>query len=620
MGEPVIYDMQHIRNIAIIAHVDHGKTTLVDCLLKQSGTFRANQHESSEVRLMDSMDLEKEKGITIRAKNAAFKYKNYHINIVDTPGHADFGGEVERIMNMIDGVLLVVDSAEGPQAQTRFVLRKALEAGAKPIVVINKIDRENANPKKVLDQVFELFMSLNATDEQLDFPFIYCSAKEGYAKVELDHVAGTMEPLFDAIVKHIPPPRAHAGDGFQMLVANLDYSEYLGRIAFGKIYEGKVKVGDPAICRHGTGKISKGKVTMLYHFEGMKRIEIQEAHAGDIVGITGFEEVFIGESITDSEARPALPYIPIDPPTIQMEFAVNDGPLAGKDGKLVTARHIWDRLVKEIRTNVALRIAQTSDPKIFAVSGRGEMQIAILVEQMRREGHEVLVSRPEVLWKKDPATGNALEPIEKLFVEIPSENLGTIMENLSGRKAQITNMNHVGNQVSVEALVPMRGLIGFETDLVNSTKGMGVMSHLFHEYGEDRGEIAARKNGSLVSMDGGEATSYALNMVQERGRLMIQPGDEVYVGMIVGENARENDIPVNPVKEKRLTNMRSQGDGKGIQLAPPMKLSLERALEYIDVDEYVEATPKNLRLRKKVLDENQRKRSEKSRAIKFIEA
>ena len=620
MGDPVIYDMQHIRNIAIIAHVDHGKTTLVDCLLKQSGTFRSNQAETQVERLMDSMDLEKEKGITIRAKNAAFKYKNYHINIVDTPGHADFGGEVERIMNMIDGVLLVVDSAEGPQAQTRFVLRKALEAGAKPIVVINKIDRENANPKKVLDQVFELFMSLNATDEQLDFPFIYCSAKEGYAKVELDHASGTMEPLFDAIVKHIPPPRAKAGEGFQLLVANLDYSDYLGRIAFGKIYEGKVKVGDPAICRHGTGKVSKGKVTMLYHFEGMKRIEIQEAHAGDIVGVTGFEEVFIGESITDSEARPALPYIPIDPPTIQMEFAVNDGPLAGKDGKLVTARHIWDRLVKEIRTNVALRIAQTSDPKIFAVSGRGEMQIAILVEQMRREGHEVLVSRPEVLWKKDPATGNALEPIEKLFVEIPSENLGTIMENLSGRKAQITNMNHVGNQVSVEALVPMRGLIGFETDLVNSTKGMGVMSHLFHEYGEDRGEIAARKNGSLVSMDGGEATSYALNMVQERGRLMVEPGDEVYVGMIVGENARENDIPVNPVKEKRLTNMRSQGDGKGIQLAPPLKLSLERALEYIDVDEYVEATPKNLRLRKKELDENKRKRSEKSRSIKFIEA
>src|SRR3954470_24910192 len=610
--------MQHIRNIAIIAHVDHGKTTLVDCLLKQSGTFRENQHESKEERLMDSMDLEKEKGITIRAKNAAFKYKDYSINIVDTPGHADFGGEVERIMNMIDGVLLVVDSAEGPQAQTRFVLRKALEAGAKPIVVINKIDRDNADPKKVLDQVFELFMSLNATDEQLDFPFIYASAKAGYAKVKLDHVTGTMEPLFEAIVRDIPPPRAHAGDGFQILVANLDYSDYLGRIAFGKIYEGKVKVGDPAICRHGHGRITKGKITMIYHFEGMKRIEIQEAHAGDIVGLTGFEDVFIGETICDSEARAALPYIPIDPPTIQMEFAVNDGPLAGQDGKLVTARHIWERLVKETRTNVALRIAQTPDPKIFAVSGRGEMQIAILVEQMRREGYEVLVSRPEVLWKKGP-NGELLEPIEKLFVEIPNENLGAVMENLSFRKAQITNMNHVGAIVSVEALVPMRGLIGFETDLVNMTKGMGVMSHLFHEYGEDRGEIAARKNGSLVSMDAGEATSYALNMVQERGRLMITPGEQVYIGMIVGENARENDIPVNPVKEKKLTNMRSQGDGKGIQLNAPLRLSLERALEYIDVDEYVEATPKNLRLRKKVLDDNQRKRSEKSRVLKFVE-
>jgi GTP-binding protein len=610
--------MQHIRNLAIIAHVDHGKTTLVDCLLKQSGTFRANQHESSEERLMDSMDLEKEKGITIRAKNAAFKYKNFHVNIVDTPGHADFGGEVERIMNMIDGVLLVVDAAEGPQAQTRFVLRKALEGGAKPIVVINKIDRENAAPKKVLDQVFELFMSLNATDEQLDFPFVYCSAKAGFAKLEMEHVSGTMEPLFDAIVKYIPPPRAKAGEGFQILVANLDYSDYLGRIAFGKIVEGKVKVGDAAACLHGHGKVTQGKITMIYHFEGLKRIEIKEAHAGDIVGITGFEDVFIGETITDKAERGALPYIPIDPPTIQMEFAVNDGPLAGLDGKLVTARHIWERLVKETRTNVALRIAQTPDPKVFAVSGRGEMQIAILVEQMRREGHEVLVSRPEVLWKRD-AAGNLLEPIERLFVEIPQENMGAIMENLSSRKAEITSMNHHANQVTIEALIPMRGLIGFETDLVNSTKGMGVMSHLFHEYGPDRGEIAARKNGSLVSMDSGEATSYALNMIQERGRLMVEPGDGVYVGMIVGENARENDIPVNPVKEKKLTNMRSQGDGKGIQLNPPLKLSLERALEYIDVDEYVEATPKNLRLRKKILDENQRKRATQNRSIKLVE-
>jgi GTP-binding protein len=378
-----------------------------------------------------------------------------------------------------------------------------------------------------------------------------------------------------------------------------------------------VKVGDPAICRHGSGKITKNKITMIYHFEGMKRIEITEAHAGDIVGLAGFEDVFIGETICDSELRATLPYIPIDPPTIQMEFAVNDGPLAGKDGKLVTARHIWERLQKEIRTNVALRIKQTSDPKIFEVEGRGEMQIAILVEQMRREGHEVLVSRPEVLYKKD-AQGNMQEPIEKLFLEIPQEFMGPIMENLSGRKAEITNMNHHSDQVTIEALIPMRGLIGFETDLVNQTRGLGVMSHLFHEYGPDRGEIAARKNGSLVSMESGEAMAYALNMIQERGRLMVGPGEAIYAGMIVGENARENDIPVNPCKAKRLTNMRSQGDGKGIQLSAPFKLSLERALEYIGSDEYVEATPKNLRLRKKILDETQRKRAEKSRVIKIL--
>ena len=610
--------MQHIRNIAIIAHVDHGKTTLVDCLLKQSGTFRANQAISNEERIMDSMDLEREKGITIRAKNAAFKYKNYHINIVDTPGHADFGGEVERIMNMIDGVLLVVDAADGPQAQTRFVLRKALEAGAKPIVVINKIDRDNANPKKVLDLVWELFISLNATDEQMDFPVVYASAKDGYAKVEMEHVSGTMEPLFDAIIKHIPPPRAHASEGFQVLVANLDYSDYLGRIAFGKIYSGKIKVGDPAYCLHTNGSKVSGKITMIYHFEGLKRIEIQEAHAGDIVGLTGFEEVFIGETIVDNPERPGLPSKPIDPPTIQMEFAVNDGPLAGQDGKLVTARHIRERLTKELRTNVALRVEDTNDPKVFNVSGRGEMQIAILVEQMRREGHEVLVSRPEVLYKKD-AAGNLLEPIEKLFLEIPQDNMGAVMENLASRKAEITAMNHHGAHVTIEAIIPMRGLIGFETDLVNQTRGIGVMSHLFHEYGPDRGEIPARKNGSLVSMESGTATSYALNMVQERGRLMVVPGEAIYEGMIVGENARENDIPVNPCKEKKLTNMRSQGDGKGIQLNPPLKLSLERALEYIGPDEYVEATPLNLRLRKRILDETQRKRSEKSRVIKMLE-
>jgi len=611
--------MDHIRNIAIIAHVDHGKTTLVDCLLKQSGTFRANQAISSEVRIMDSMDLEREKGITIRAKNAAFKYKDYNINIVDTPGHADFGGEVERIMNMIDGVLLVVDAADGPQAQTRFVLRKALEAGAKPIVVINKIDRDNAQPHKVLDLVFDLFVSLHATDEQLDFPVIYTSAKEGYAKKDIKDTTTTMEPLFDAIIKFIPPPRAHAGQGFKMLVANLDYSDYLGRIAFGKIYSGAAKVGAEAVCIHGDGRRTTGKLTAIFHFEGLKRIEIQEAHAGDVVGVTGFEEVFIGETLADGGVLQGLPFVPIDPPTIQMQFAVNDGPLAGIDGKLVTARHIWERLQKEIRTNVAIRISQTEAPNIFNVSGRGEMQIAILVEQMRREGHEVLVSRPEVIYHKDN-DGKLLEPIEKLFLEIPKESMGPTMENLAQRKADITHMDHHGEEVTIEALIPMRGLIGFETDLVNMTRGLGVMSHLFHEYGPDRGDIIARKNGSLVSMEDGEAMAYALNMVQERGRLMVEPGDKIYKGMIVGENARENDIPVNPCKAKRLTNMRSQGDGKGIQLGAPLKLSLERALEYIGSDEYVEATPKCLRLRKKILDEVLRRRASQTRAPKIVEA
>jgi GTP-binding protein len=606
--------MQHIRNIAIIAHVDHGKTTLVDCLLKQSGTFRANQAIATEERIMDSMDLEREKGITIRAKNAAFKYKNFHVNIVDTPGHADFGGEVERIMNMIDGVLLVVDAAEGPQAQTRFVLRKALEAGAKPIVVINKIDREFANPHKVLDQVFDLFVSLHATDEQLDFPTVYASAKEGFAKAELEHVSGTMEPLFEAIIKCIPPPRAHAGAEFKMLVTNLDYSDYLGRIAFGKIHTGIIKVGDPIACIHGDGRRSTGKATTIFHFEGLKRIEIQEAHAGDIIGITGLEDVFIGETVTDTPDRLPLPFVPIDPPTIQMQFAVNDGPLAGQDGKLITARHIRERLIKETRTNVAIRVEDTDAPNIFKVSGRGEMQIAILVEQMRREGHEVLVSRPEVIYQHD-ADGRLLEPIERLFLEVPKESMGPILENLSNRKADITHMEHHRDQVSIEAFIPMRGLIGFETDLVNVTRGLGVISHLFHEYGPDRGDIIARKCGSLVSIEDGIASAYALNLNQERGRLFIEPGERVYKGMIVGENARENDIPVNPCKTKHLTNMRSQGDGKGIQLEPPLKMSLERALEYIGSDEYVEATPKSLRLRKKILDENQRKRAAQQRAV-----
>jgi len=602
--------MQNIRNIAIIAHVDHGKTTLVDCLMKQSGTFRANQ--ATEVRMMDSMDLEREKGITIKAKNAAFQYKDCHINIVDTPGHADFGGEVERILNMIDGVLLVVDAVEGPQAQTRFVLRKALEVGAKPIVVINKIDREHANPHKVLDEVFDLFVSLHATDLQLDFPVIYASARDGIAKTDMHLESTSIDPLFEAIIKHIPAPKVLVGSEFKMLVANLDYSDYLGRIALGKILGGKVAVADRIVCIHGDGRRETAKVTAIYHFKGLERVEVQEAFAGDIIGLTGFAEVSIGETITDSEDRDPLPFVPIDPPTIHMQFAVNDGPLGGQDGKLVTARHLRERLQKEIRTNISLMVADTDVASVFEVSGRGEMHIAVLVEQMRREGYEVLVSRPEVIFKRDDA-GNLLEPIERIFLEIPKDAMGQVMENLANRKVEITHLAHHGDQISVEALAPTRGLIGFETDLVNQTRGTGVMSHLFHAYGPHRGDIISRKTSSLVSMENGIVTAYALNAIQERGRLMVEPGEAVYEGMIVGENPREKDIPVNPCKAKKLSNMRSVGDGKGIQLEPPLKLSLERALEYIGPDEYVEATPHNLRLRKKLLSATARKRDAQAR-------
>jgi GTP-binding protein len=609
--------MQHIRNIAIIAHVDHGKTTLVDCLLKQSGTFRANQVVAE--RMMDWLDLEREKGITIRAKNAAFQYQGYHINIVDTPGHADFGGEVERIMNMIDGVLLVVDAVDGPQAQTRFVLRKAMEAGAKPIVVINKIDREFANPHRVLDEVFDLFVSLHASDEQLDFPVIYASAKHGRAQWELDKPSPDIKPLFEAIIKFIPPPKADPQKEFQLLVANLDYSDYLGRIALGKILGGRIATGDSVVCIHGNGQRDRAKVTAIFHFDGLERIQIPQASAGDIIGLTGFAEVAIGETITDSEERTPLPFVPVDPPTIHMQFAVNDGPLGGQDGKLVTARHLRERLLKEIRTNISLRVSDTDVPSVFEVRGRGEMQIAILVEQMRREGYEVLVSRPQVIYRRDQ-NGNLLEPIERLYVDIPKDCMGVVLENLSQRKAEITRLDHHSDRVSLEALIPTRGLIGFETDLVNQTRGLGVMSHLFHEYGPDRGEIVSRNTGSLVSMEDGVATSYALNAIQERGRLFVEPGDQVYAGMIVGENPREGDIPVNPCRTKKLTNIRSVGEGKGIQLEPALRMPLERALEYIGPDEYAEATPHHLRLRKRILDETARKRAAQQRALKVLAA
>ncbi len=602
-------DMEHIRNIAIIAHVDHGKTTLVDQLLKQAGTFRANEAKASEVRIMDSMDLEREKGITIKAKNAAFKWHDYHVNIVDTPGHADFGGEVERIMKMIDGVLLVVDAYDGPQAQTKFVLKKALENGAKPIVVINKIDRENARPHKVLDMVFELFMELNATDLQLDFPVIYASARDGYAMKEIHEESSTMEPLFEAIIKYIPAPAKSDVQYFQMLVSNLDYSDYLGRIAYGRIISGRVKVGDNVVHISKDGKRERANVTALFGHVGLAKVELKNASEGDIIGLCGFEDAYIGETITDTEERMPIPFVDIDPPTITMKICINDGPLAGREGKLLTARQVRERLVRETRTNVSILFADTDIAGHFEIQARGEMQIAIIVEQMRREGFEILVSRPEVIFQRDE-DGTLLEPLETLYVDVPNEYLGDILQSLAGRKADITHMEHNPHSVTVQAVVPTRGLIGFETDLVNATKGHGIMSHIFKEYGEHKGSIPTRNNGVLVAMEQGISTAYSLETIQERGRLFIGAQAEVYEGMIIGENARNDDMPVNPCRAKKLSNMRSTGDGKGVSLSPPLTMTLERSLEYIAPDEYVEVTPKSLRLRKKILDANGRKRAE----------
>ena len=598
--------MNKIRNIAIIAHVDHGKTTLVDQLLRQSGTFRSNQQV--EERVMDSMDLEREKGITIRAKNASVQWHGYRINIVDTPGHADFGGEVERIMKMVDGVLLVVDAHDGPQAQTRFVLRKALENKLKPIVVINKIDRENARPHQVVDMVFDLFVELKATDEQLDFPIVYASAKNGFAVRELHEHNLDMAPLFDVIVRDVPPPKISTEPFFQMLVSNLDYSDYLGRIALGRIVSGRITVGDSIVCIHRNGSAEPATVTALFTYAGLEQVQIKEAGAGDIVGVTGFEDVYIGETLTDSEERAPLQFVDIDPPTIRMQILVNDSPFAGRDGKFVTARHIRERLIRETRGNVSLQVRDTETAGAFEISARGEMQIAILVEQMRREGYELMVSRPEVILNRADG-GELLEPLENLYVDLPDENLGQLLQSIANRKGELVTIDHHASRVSVEAIIPTRGLIGFETDLVNLTRGEGFMSHLFREYAPFKGEISGRGRGVMVSMESGVSTAYSLNNIQERGRLFIGPQEDIYEGMIVGENARPEDLPVNPCKQKHLTNMRSQGEGKGIQLEAPLRMTLERAIEYIELDEYVEATPRFLRLRKRILEAIARKRA-----------
>ena len=600
---------QNIRNIAIIAHVDHGKTTLVDKLLKEGGVYRANQRV--EERAMDSMDLEKEKGITIKAKNTSVHWKDKTINIVDTPGHADFGGEVERALRMVDGVLLLIDAYDGPQAQTRFVLRKALAHGLKVVLVINKIDRENAEPAKMYDKVLELLMELNATEEQFDAPVVYGSGRDGYMMLHLGEEKKDMSPLFQTILDHVPPPFAKPNEPFHMLVSNIDWSDYVGRIAVGKILGGTASIGDTIfVVRHSDGKRVRAKISKIFEFTGLGTAEALSASAGNIVGIAGVEDIDIGDTITADEAGHALPFTQIDPPTLEMQFCVNDGPLVGREGKLVTSRQLRERLMRELKTNVSINIEDSDKAGIFNVKGRGAMQIAVLVETMRREGFELLVSRPTVIEKT--VDGARHEPYETVWIEVPDECVGAIMSNLANRKGRLTNMEKLPHTTMMEATITTRGLIGMEIDVVNATSGRGVLSHLFKEYGPYAGEVLTRITGTIVATEAGTTTGYALEMVQERGKLFVDPGEEVYEGMIVGENPRNEDIACNAVRAKQLTNFRSQGSGVATGLTPAAKFSLERAIEYIAADEFVEVTPKNLRLRKRILNSGVRIKATKA--------
>ncbi len=600
---------QNIRNIAIIAHVDHGKTTLVDKLLKEGGAYRANQQV--EERAMDSMDLEKEKGITIKAKNTSVHWQDKTINIVDTPGHADFGGEVERALRMVDGVLLVIDAYDGPQAQTRFVLRKALAHGLKVVIVINKIDRDNADPAKMYDKVLELLMELNATEEQFDAPVVYGSGRDGYMMYHLGDEKKDMTPLFETILEHVPPPFAKPNEPFHLLVSNIDWSDYVGRIAVGKILGGTAKVGETVyVVRHVDGKRARAKITKIFEFTGLGTSESAAATAGNIVGLSGFEDIDIGDTITADENGHALPFTQIDPPTLEMQIGVNDGPLVGTEGKLVTSRQVRERLFREVKTNVSISVEDSDRAGVFNLKARGAMQVAVLVETMRREGFEITVSRPTVIEKI--VDGKRHEPYESVWIEVPDECVGTIMQNLANRKGQITNMEKHHSTTMIEATITTRGLIGLEIDIVNATSGRGVMSHLFKEYGPYAGEVLTRLTGTLIATEAGETTAYALVMCQERGKLFVSPAERVYEGMIIGENPRNEDIAVNAVREKKLTNFRSQGEGVADSLTPATKLSLERAIEYIAADELVEVTPANIRLRKRVLKETERRKIERA--------
>ncbi|CCZ56228.1 gTP-binding protein TypA [Clostridium sp. CAG:1219] len=599
--------MKNLRNVAIIAHVDHGKTTLVDALLRQSGTFR--QNEQVEERVMDSNDIERERGITILSKNTAIKYNGIKINIVDTPGHADFGGEVERVLKMVDGVILVVDAFDGPMPQTRFVLSKALALNLVPIVVVNKIDRPGARPNEVVDEVLELFMDLNASDEQLDFKVIFASGKNGFAKYSLDEENNDMKPLFETIINTVPEPAGDDSEPLQLLITNIDYDEYTGRVGIGRIERGKILNGqNVAVCKND-GTIQNIKIGKLFTYDGLKKVEVDEATCGDIVAVQGLAGINIGETLADPENPEKVDFVDIDEPTVSMTFSVNNGPFAGKEGKFVTSRHLRDRLYKELETNVSLRVEDTDSADSFKVSGRGELHLSILIENMRREGFELLVSRPTVINKV--IDGVKCEPMELVTIDVPEEYVGTVMEKMGNRKAEMTNMSSSQSQAGYSRLefkIPARGLIGYRSEFMTATKGTGIMNHIFAGYEPDRGEIMTRTHGTVIAFEQGKATGYGLFNAQERASLFIGPGTEVYAGMIVGENSRSDDLTVNVCKEKHLTNTRASGSDDALKLVPPVTLSLEQSIEFIADDELVEVTPINIRLRKKILDPTLRNR------------
>jgi GTP-binding protein len=599
---------RNLRNIAIIAHVDHGKTTMVDKLLQQAGTF--SSHQQVTERVMDSGDIEKERGITILAKNTALNYEGTHINVVDTPGHADFGGEVERVLGMVDGVVLLVDAVEGPMPQTRFVTKKALALGLKPIVVINKVDRPGARPDWVINHTFDLFANLGATDEQLDFPVVYASALNGFATLDMKVESDNMRPLFETILKHVEPPKGDSNSPLQMQISALDYSTYTGRLGIGRITNGKIKPGQVVVVMNEDKQIAQGRINQVLGFKGLERVPVEEAEAGDIVIISGLDDIGIGFTICDRDNPVGLKHLGVDEPTLTMDFMVNTSPLAGKEGKFVTSRQIRDRLTKELLVNVALRVEDTQDADVFRVSGRGELHLTILLENMRREGFEMAVGKPRVVYRE--INGEKCEPYEILTVDVEDDNQGAVMEELGRRRGEMQNMESDGNgRTRLEYRIPARGLIGFQGEFLTLTRGTGLMAHIFDEYAPVKADMPGRRNGVLISAEQGEAVAYALWKLQDRGRMFSVPGDMLYEGMVIGIHSRDNDLIVNPIKGKQLTNVRASGTDEAVRLVPPVALSLESAVEFIDDDELVEITPKNIRIRKRHLLEHERKRASK---------